>query len=162
MTRADAPAPPAKPVYTHGVVDRVVPATREQVWPRIVEWATARGLDGGAALGPGAVRRVPFGESELVETFLSVEPPWRLVYEITDGAPVALFQGFVHVVPHPDGCRVIRSFLVDPGPAEESAPGASAEFVAAAQTVLDRWADDLVTALPEPAPPVRQANATRP
>lgn len=82
---------------------------------------------------------------------MSVEHPWRLVYEITSGAPVPFFQGFVHVVPHPGGCRLIRSFLAEPGP-----DGSSAEFLATAETILDRWVDDLVTgylAAPHPEGP---------
>lgn len=137
-------APASRPTYRQHVVERVVPAAREQVWDTLVGWMSVRGWEDGVVAGVGAVRRVPVAQLdiELVEKVLSFEPPWRVVYEIVAGAPVETFQGFIHLVPDPAGCLAIRSFLALPGADAD----ASEAFFARAEATFAGWVRDLAAA----------------
>lgn len=133
------PAPPT-PVYRHHVVERLLAAERIEVFAAIVE---RMGLP--AAVEVGAQRRVAVRGFELTETVISVEPPWRLAYEITEGAPIRRFQGVIHLVPESEGCRVVRSYLADPRP-----DGSSEPFLALARATFGHWADRLADRFGEP------------
>jgi len=123
----------AKPVYVPTVAETTLPVARLVVWDALIQ-----GL--GIAV-TGDTRRRLVGETEVTETAISVEPPWRLVLDAPDGA-TSFHQESVVLVPDPGGCLAMWSALVlEPA---DAAGSAYAEAVAAA---VGGRLDDLVARL---------------
>lgn len=108
-----------RPTYRPFVTERFVAAPRERVWEALLDFLDAGtgGYDVAgdpAPHGPGATKRFAFGEWQLTEVTVSLEPPWRRVYAITEGAPVRSYQGTTVLIEEPGGTRLVWSCLVEP------------------------------------------------
>jgi len=111
----------AKPVYVPTVVEATLPVDRRVVWDAL--------LQGLGITATGHTRRRLVGGTEVTETAISVEPPWRLVLDVSGGAS-PFHQETVVLVPDPQGCLAMWSALVlEP---TEAATEAFAQAVAAA------------------------------
>lgn len=135
----------AKKQYETFVIERDVAASREALWDALLSLLARDGYatEGQPAPhGPGAIKHLTVGDHKLVERTLSLEPPWRRVYEIIEGAPVAFYQGTTVIVQRPqdgDGCLLAWSVLYDPLP-----DGTSDEFIYLARTFLEMVVDALI------------------
>ncbi|MEM9466832.1 MAG: hypothetical protein AAGA90_15775 [Actinomycetota bacterium] len=90
---------PKKIRYQSRSVERRVERPREQVWPAALEMVRA--------WGPA--------------TELSVEPPWRMAYEMaTDDTPLTFWQSTVLIRDDGPTCHVAWSLVFDPEPDEEA------------------------------------------
>jgi hypothetical protein len=130
-----------RPSYKTFVVERAIAAPRDQVWRALLALVGAAGyaIEGDPAPhGPGATLTFDLGDYRLTERTLSLEPPWRRCYAITDGAPVAMYEATTTIRDDGPTCLFVWSYLADPGGLE----GADA-FLERAQQAL-RTASDLV------------------
>ena len=107
-----------RPSYKTFVMERQVAAPRAEVWHQLLSLIGAAGyaVEGDPPPhGPGATLAFSLGDFELVEKTLSLEPPWRRCYEVTEGAPVALYQGTTIIRDDGPTCLLVWSYLADPG-----------------------------------------------
>ncbi|MEM9202886.1 MAG: hypothetical protein AAGC53_14580 [Actinomycetota bacterium] len=103
-----SPDTPKKIRYTSRSVEVHVDRPRTEVWPDVVAMVEAQGSS----------------------TALSVEPPWRLVYEVpTDATVLSFWQSTVLIRDDGPTCHVAWGIVFDPDP--------SAEVVAAADVIVD-------------------------
>jgi hypothetical protein len=108
-----------RPSYKTFVIERHVPAPRARVWAALLDLLARSGYEhegDPAPHGVGARIRFALDGVEYAEETLSFEPPWRRVYQMVDGAPVALYQGTTALRDDGDTCELVWSYLVDPGP----------------------------------------------
>lgn len=137
-----------RPVYKTFVVERHVEAPRERVWQALLDFL-GDATHGYAVPGDppphgaGAEKRFRLAQWDLVERTLSFEPPWRRVYEIIDGAPVARYQGTIALRDDGSSCHLIWSYL-----AEARADGSSDEFLERAKVAITTGADLVVARVP--------------
>ena len=87
----------AKKKYETWTLERHVDATREVTWQALLDFipkATGGYVVEGdpAPHGAGAIVHLSIDGYDMVETVLSLEAPWRRVYELTSGSPVAFYQ----------------------------------------------------------------------
>lgn len=138
--------------YTTFTLERHVSVPRQVLWDTLLEFlggeATGGYVEDGdpAPHGPGSVKRFVLDDWELTEVTLSLEPNWRRVYEITSGAPVALYQGTIALRDDGPESHLAWSGLIDPLP-----DGASDRFIERAPEVLGKAAD-VVVAMAEARP----------
>jgi hypothetical protein len=114
-----------RPVYKTFVVERHVPVPRARVWQALVE-----------LVGAEDEKHFRIDAWDLVERTLSFEPPWRRVYEIVQGAPVARYQGTTALRDDGSECHLIWSYLAEP-----HADGTSDAFLERAKQALNTAAD---------------------
>ena len=135
-----------KKTYTTFVSERAIDAPRQVVWDVLLhllgeEWAggyVEPGTDP-APHGPGATTRFRIRDWDLTERTITLEPPWRRVYEV-EGAPVVLYQGTIAIRDDGPSCYVAWAALVDPLP-----DGVSDAFLDAARAALTNALDQLAT-----------------
>lgn len=135
---------PVRPVYRHVVIERHLSAPRDDVWAALL--VLLGDATGGydtpgdpAPHGPGATKHFRLGDLDLTEVTVSLEAPWRRVYEITSGAPVKFYQGSTVIVPEGDGSILMWSALIEPLP-----DGGSDAFVERAEVALTAAVDRIV------------------
>lgn len=114
-----------RPVYHHVVLERHLDVARERVWDALLEL-----LDAGSGgydtpgdpppHGAGAIKRFRLDDLDLTEETISLEAPWRRVYQIVAGAPVVFYQGSTVIVPEGDGCILMWAALIEPLPDDGS------------------------------------------
>lgn len=141
----------ARPTYKTFVVERPVAAPRDTVWRELlalVGGAGSRDPGDPAPHGPGATLAFSLGGHDLVETVLSLEPPWRRSYEITSGAPLALYNGTTTIRDDGPACLLVWSYVADPG----DHPDAEA-FLTEVQAVLRRITERVALAAEGVTPP---------
>jgi hypothetical protein len=133
-----------RPSYKTFVVERHVFAPRDAVWRALLEFLLE--VTKGYTVpgdppphGPGAEVHFRLGEWDLVERTLTLEPPWRRVYEIIEGAPVKLYQATTALRDDGDECHLVWSYL-----AEVHADGSSDDFLARARAAVTAAADMVV------------------
>ena len=114
-----------RPVYKTFVVERHVPVPRARVWQALVE-----------LVGVDDEKHFRIDAWDLVERTLSFEPPWRRVYEIVQGAPVARYQGTTALRDDGPECHLIWSYLAEP-----HTDGTSDAFLERAKQALHTAAD---------------------
>jgi len=142
---ADPPITYVKKQYTTIVAERVIDAPRQVAWDAmlalLVESTGGYVAEGDPAPhGVGAVLEFPVDGLALREEVISMEPPWRRVYELT-GAPVALYQGTAAFTDQGGSCLLAWSLLIDPLP-----DGASDAFIAAASRFVEDYVDRVKSA----------------
>ena len=118
----------AKKKYATWTLEQHVMAPRTVAWETLLKFVAAVSgrytTEGSPAPhGAGAVLQFPFDGVELTERVVTLEPPWRRVYEITDGAPVAFYQGTTTIRDDGDECHIAWCAVFDPLP-----DGASGDF----------------------------------
>ena len=89
--------------------------------------------------GAGAEIHFRLGHWDLVERTLTLEPPWRRVYEIVSGAPVKLYQATTALRDDGHECHLVWSYL-----AEALDDGSSDEFLERARAAITTAADMVV------------------
>lgn len=96
----------AKPVYVPVREEQVVGAARETLWRATIDALAER-----AAIGR---HERHIGRWTLVEDTRSVEPPWRWVSEVVEGAPAPFQLNTVAIVERhvPGECIVVCSAIV--------------------------------------------------
>ena len=135
---------PPRPSYKTFVVERHIGAPRAVVWHTLLDFLleVARGYTvpgDPAPHGPGAEIHFRLGQWDLVERTLTLEPPWRRVYEIVAGAPVKLYQATTALRDDGDECHLVWSYLAD---AHDD--GSSDEFLGRARAAITTAADMVV------------------
>ncbi len=76
-------------------------------WARWGSWTVSE-VEGGGALGPGAVRRLVRRPYDLRERITEWEPGERLGYELLDGMAVRGYRSTVSLTPAPEGGTLVR------------------------------------------------------
>jgi len=89
---------PPRPSYKTFVVERQIGAPRAVVWQALLDFlfdvAHGYAVPGDPPPhGPGAEIHFRLGRWDLVERTLTLEPPWRRVYEIVAGAAERSLSG---------------------------------------------------------------------
>jgi len=92
-----------KPVYVPTVAEATLTVDRSTAWRAL--------LDLLQLTDRGDTRRRALAATEITETAVSLEPPWRLVLDATGGAS-PFHQETVVFVPDPAGCLAMWSALV--------------------------------------------------
>lgn len=141
-------APPRKkPVYRTITLERHVAAPRAAAWEAMLAMLAGAGYETEgepAPHGPGSTLRVRIPGYDLLERTVSLEAPWRRIYQHVEGAPTPFAQGSTTIRDDGDTCHVAwsliaqivdRSEAVDPGFGSADAVDA---FLAAARPVLER------------------------
>jgi hypothetical protein len=135
---------PPRPSYKTFVVERHVDAPRAIVWQALLDFLfeVTRGYSvpgDPPPHGAGAEVHFRLGTWDLVERTLTLEPPWRRVYEIASGAPVKLYQATTVLRDDGPECHLVWSYL-----AEALDDGASDEFLERAKAAITTAADMVV------------------
>jgi hypothetical protein len=133
-----------RPTYRSFVVERHVHAPRALVWQALLDFLGRVGngyavLGDPAPHGAGAEKHFRLAQWDLIERTLSFEPPWRRVYEIVAGAPIARYQGTTALRDDGDECHLVWSYL-----AEAHVDGSSDEFLERAKAAITTAADLVV------------------
>ncbi len=135
---------PPRPSYKTFVVERHIAAPRAVVWQALLDFLfdvthgyTVPGDP--PPHGAGAEVHFRLGQWDLVERTLTLEPPWRRVYEIAAGAPVKLYQATTALRDDGDECHLVWSYL-----AEALDDGSSDEFLERAKAAITTAADMVV------------------
>ena len=128
-------------------LERHVHATREHVWAVMLreteQMAGGYVVEGDPAPhGAGAVLHLPLGEGEpLVETVLSLEPPWRRSYKVEGaGTHLDIYEGTFVLRDDGPECHLSWGVVVDPEPGD-----AGWEFLELAVTVIGGFLDRVAT-----------------
>jgi len=95
--------------------------------------------------GPGAQARFRLGDWDLVERTITLEPPWRRVYEIIEGAPCVLYQGTTTLRDDDAECHLVWSYLAEPITIVDEASG-HASPTADSEAFLERAKTAITTA----------------
>ena len=139
---------PPRPSYKTFVVERHIAAPRNIVWHTLLDFLSdvAHGYTvpgDPPPHGAGAEIHFRLGQWDLVERTLSLEPPWRRVYEIVSGAPVKLYQATTALRDDGSECHLVWSYL-----AEALDDGSSDEFLERARAAITTAADMVVARVP--------------
>jgi hypothetical protein len=137
--------PRKKPVYRTITLERHVDAPRERAWDALLDLLAAAGYEtegDPAPHGPGGTIRVRIPGYELLERTISLEPPWRRVYQHVEGAPARFAQGTIAIRDDGATCHVAWALIAE---AEEGGDDATAAFVEAARPVLTRALERIAT-----------------
>ena len=81
-------------------LSRTISAPRELVWEALLSLLSGAGYatEGDPPPhGPGATIAFRIGDYDLVEETLSLEPPWRRGYALTQGAPLASYRATIEI-----------------------------------------------------------------
>jgi hypothetical protein len=136
-----------RPTYRTFVIERHLAVPRDDAWQALLELLEGAGHERTGTPPPhgvGARIRFTLDSTEMVEETLSFEPPWRRVYEMVEGAPVALYQGTTAIRDDGPECHLVWSYLVDPGDLPEPELDA---FLDRVQTALHRAVDRIAQRL---------------
>lgn len=145
MLEKDPPDTPVKVRYTSRSLERHIAAPREHTWPvflAAIEAGVGPYVVEGdpAPHGAGAVLHLPLGDgAPLVETVLSLEPPWRRSYKVEGDMPLDFYEGTFVFRDDGDECHLSWGVVVDPEPSEEGW-----EFVAFAMEFIGGFMDQIV------------------
>ncbi len=113
--------------YTSRSLERHVHASRSHTWEVLL-----------AELESGG--HLPAGESEpLVETVLSLEPPWRRSYRVEGPTPLDFHEGTFVLRDDGDECHLSWGVVVDPEPTD-----AGWEFIDVVIGVVGAFMDRVV------------------
>lgn len=116
---------PMKVKHVSRSLERHVMATRAHTWSVLL--AELERAGGGYVVegtpspdGPGAVLHLALGDGEpLVETVLSLEPPWRRSYKVEGAATnLDLYEGTFVIRDDGPECHLSWGVVVDPEPSE--------------------------------------------
>jgi hypothetical protein len=140
-------APPRKkPVYRTITLERHVAAPRTAAWEAMLTMLAGAGYEtegDPAPHGPGSTLRVRIPGYDLLERTVSLEAPWRRVYQHVEGAPTPFAQGTTAIRDDGESCHVAWALIaevVDGG--DEAAVHA---FLDAARPVLERALERIAT-----------------
>lgn len=119
------PERPVKVRYTSRSLERHIGAPRDHAW-RVFLTAIEKGagpyvVEGDPAPhGAGAVLHLPLGEGDpLVETVLSLEPPWRRSYKVEGDMPLDFYEATFVFRDDGDECHLSWGVVVDPEPSDD-------------------------------------------
>jgi hypothetical protein len=125
-------------VYQTFTVERHVDAPRQAAWDALLAVLDGAGYETPGdppPHGPGSTLRVRIPGYELLERTVSLEAPWRRVYQHVEGAPARLAQGTTAIRDDGPTCHVAWALIAE---AEEGGDEATAAFMAAARPVVER------------------------
>lgn len=138
-------APPRKkPVYRTITLERHVAAPRSAAWEAMLSVLAGAGYEtegDPAPHGPGSTLRVRIPGYDLLERTVSLEAPWRRVYQHVEGAPTPFAQGSTTIRDDGDTCHVAWSLIAEIVDGAQDGVGSAdavAAFLDAARPVLER------------------------
>lgn len=137
-----------KPVYETFTIDRPVAAPRQVVWDALLDLIGRQGYESPGdppPHGAGSTIRFSAAGYELLERTVSLEPPWRRVYQHVEGAPARFAQGSIAIRDDGPTSHLAWALVVEPLP-----DGSTAPFLEAARQVIER-AVELVASAAEAA-----------
>jgi len=137
---------PVKKKHLSRSLERHVVAPRTHTWRVLleqIEAATGPYIVEGdpAPHGAGAVLHLRFDPSKppLVETVMSLEPPWRRAYKVDGDTGLDMYHGTFAIRDDGPECHLIWGVVVDPEPTPEGM-----EFLELATTVIGGFLDHVV------------------
>ncbi len=145
-------APPRKkPVYRTITLERHVAAPRAATWEAMLTMLAGAGYEtegDPAPHGPGSTLRVRIPGYDLLERTVSLEAPWRRIYQHVEGAPTPFAQGSTTIRDDGGSCHVAWALIAEVVDEAEDGVGSAAEvaaFLDAARPVLERALDRIAT-----------------
>ncbi|MEZ5245623.1 MAG: hypothetical protein R2707_11030 [Acidimicrobiales bacterium] len=109
--------------YTSRSLERHILASREHAWDAFL----------------GALERGIGDDESLVETVLSLEPPWRRSSRVEGDMPLDFYERTFVFRDDGDECHLSCGVVIDPEPTE-----AGREFLDTAMAVIGRFMDQVV------------------